>query len=109
MNNLENNGKLTLGESLVSVNGKYTLILQSHDGNLVLYEGKKVLWNAITENKDAQEAKMQTDGNFVIYNSKNEPIFASNTQGNTGAFLLLTDEGTITIISHDKSLWTRPE
>ncbi len=109
MNILDNNGKLTLGQSLTAFDNKYSLTLQKSDGNLVLYEGTTSLWNAGTENKGAQEAIMQTDGNFVIYDGSKNSLWDSGTAGNTGAFLLLTDQGTIVINNGHEVIWTRPQ
>ena len=58
-------------ESVSSLSGRYTLVLQG-DGNLVLYKnfkdgGRRPLWASGTEGKPAQICAMQDDGNLVLY------------------------------------------
>jgi hypothetical protein len=40
---------------------------------------------------------MQTDGNFVIYNKLNKPVWASNTEWNTGAYLNVQPDGNLVV------------
>jgi hypothetical protein len=42
---------------------------------------------------------MQSDGNLVVYDSTNHPVWASNTAGHSGAFLSLSDSGQLSIES----------
>lgn len=49
---------------------------------------------------------MQLDGNLVIYDAHDKPLWATNTDGNPGAFLRLQPDGTIVILSSNgKLLW----
>jgi hypothetical protein len=70
---------LNIGEKLVSVDGKYTLFMQS-DGNLVLYptscfaandcNASTALWDCLKGKKSADgphHADLQWDGNLVVY------------------------------------------
>src|ERR1700758_2173558 len=69
---------------LYSENGVFRVILQ-RDGNLVVYDSQnKALWGSGTNGKAVRRCTMQTDGNLVIY-GYNDPIWASNTNGNPGA------------------------
>lgn len=64
---------------LISENGLYELVLQEHDGNLVLYEinSKEPLpvFASNTQNSKVESAVFQEDGNFVLYeNGANRKI-----------------------------------
>jgi len=49
---------------------------------------------------------MQTDGNFVVYDSTGRPVWASNTWGHPGAGLVVQDDGNTVIYSTGSSpLW----
>lgn len=93
---------LAVNSQLISNNGKYQLILQS-DGNLVLYRlsDRHPLWASNTYGKTAVTAIMQTDGNFVIYDSQNHPLWASGTNGKGGVSLILQDDGNLVIYKQD--------
>lgn len=47
-------------------------------------------------------AKMQTDGNFVLYDPYNNPLWSTGTAGMGGAIILLQDDGNL-VIYHE--LW----
>ena len=88
---------LRKGEQLTSNNRQYRLILQ-HDGNLVLYGGRKEpLWASNTLGRGVEKCLMQTDGNLVIYLYNDQPVWASNTHGKPGSFLLLQNDGNLVI------------
>ena len=44
-----------------------------------------------------REFIMQTDGNLVLYDTSGQPHWASNTQGNPGAFLNVQDDGNLVV------------
>lgn len=83
------------GQSLLSKNSDYELRMQG-DGNLVLYQGRRVLWSSRTDRRPGAVCIMQGDGNLVIYLSK-KPIWASNTQGNPGSHLEVQNDGNVVI------------
>ncbi|MFM8295753.1 MAG: hypothetical protein ACKN9E_14565, partial [Microcystaceae cyanobacterium] len=94
--------------TLTFTNNNYQLTLQQ-DGNLVLTNALgTILWSTGTSGKGVVQALMQTDGNFVLYNQvqpTNQPGSASNavwsteTSKNPGAYLSLTNNGTLAILS----------
>ena len=50
---------------------------------------------------------MQGDGNFVIYTSTGTPLWASNTAGNTGAYLTVQNDGNAVVYSASgAALWS---
>ena len=49
---------------------------------------------------------MQGDGNFVVYRRNGEPLWASGTEGNCGAWLAMQDDGNLVVYSAAGSpLW----
>ena len=103
-----NPGQQLLGannEKLFSPSGEYFLVMQS-DGNLVLYKvgtgatgenSNKPLWASQTNGKGGVVAKMQGDGNFVVYTADNHPVWASNTNGEGNSFVRMQDDGNLVI------------
>ena len=94
--------ELKHGESIRSNNEKYQLSQQA-DGNLVLYDVREgePIWNAETVNQPVKRLVMQGDGNLVQYDWHDEykqEYFQSNTNGNHGAYLVLTDLGELKIV-----------
>ena len=68
----------------MSENGAYILSLQEADGNLCIYKyanGKQgsFVWGSMKSGFKNAKLTMQTDGNLVVYNDKNESQWASNT------------------------------
>ncbi|MEY9855520.1 hypothetical protein ABH935_001124 [Catenulispora sp. GAS73] len=100
------NQQLTVNQSTLSCDGRFTLILQG-DGNLVLYQGSTPLWASNTVGKASARAIMQGDGNFVIYDGNGSPLWASNTAGNNGAYLTVQNDGnTVIFSSSGATLWS---
>jgi hypothetical protein len=101
-----NSGDFLLpGQSRQSGDGRFRLVYQV-DGNLVLYQGSNPLWATATYGTTPGFVAMQTDGNFVVYDSTGRPVWASNTWGHPGAGLLIQDDGNTVIYSTGSSpLW----
>ena len=87
------------GESLKSLNGKYTFILQ-FDGNLVLYCGGRKLWETKTVSADIYALYFQFNGNLVIRNKDLSAAWVSNTVDSSANLLLIQDDGNV-VISND--------
>ena len=92
-----------------SASENLSLVMQS-DGNLVLYQNWVALWYTGTWGQNCGSnqcfAAFQPDGNFVVYNGST-PLWNSQTAGNPGATLVLTDQlPHIEILSTSQSvLW----
>ncbi|MGH7488575.1 MAG: hypothetical protein ACREMY_23695, partial [bacterium] len=98
-------GVLTAGQvlsTLTSPDGRFQLIHQSSDGNVVLYQGSTPLW--ASGQAGASYAVMQDDGNFVLYTSAGIPTWHSNTWGNPGAYLTVRNDGSAVILAPDGTL-----
>jgi hypothetical protein len=93
---LPSGSMLHAGQLLTSPTGRYKLVMQG-DGNLVEYgPGASVMWAAGTNPKGSY-ANMQADGNLVVYSATNQALFSSQTPGDDGAFLVLSDFGFLTL------------
>lgn len=103
---LPNQGLLA-NQSIQSGNGAYKLTFQG-DGNLVLYSGGKAKWASNTNGESPQCAIMQSDGNFVVYNSSMQAKWTSNTRAdaNLGSRLIIQNDGNLVIYNtSDQPIW----
>jgi hypothetical protein len=83
----------------------FQLIMQP-DCNLVLYNGPRALWNSGSNGKgNGCHAIMQTYGNFVVYNDRNQPVWACMTQGHPGAFVVMQNDGNLVVYNGSQPLW----
>lgn len=96
----------------VSKGKKFALILQN-DGNLVLYKVKSIssttvtpgecVWASGTSNSalnGSAYAKLQADGNFVIYRNSSTALWHTHTnRSGGGKKLMLSDDGILSVIS----------
>jgi hypothetical protein len=96
---------LSPNKSIISQDGRFTLILQS-DGNLVLYwTGGTAIWSTSTVGRAVTNLFMQdSDGNLVI-NGPDGPVWASNTVGHPGAFLIVQNDGNAVVYEGGTPLW----
>jgi hypothetical protein len=85
------------------------------DGNLVLYEKDtdnendtpNALWATCTMGQDVAFMIMQADGNLVLYNTSEGASWNSGTSGYEGAYLVLGNEGTLSIdYPVGQTIWT---
>ncbi len=104
------NSLMKAGDSVV--NGLVELDMQS-DGNLVVYQmtvgstAKKAIWASNTNGNPGAYARMQDDGNLVVYSTSGRALWASGTNGNAGAYLQLSSQGVLEVdTSSGKSLWS---
>jgi len=99
--------QLNVDDTLTSPSGQYQLILQG-DGNMVLYRlfDHCATWSTGTAGKSSQDARMQTDGNFVLVDTSNNALWSSGTDGNDGANIRLQDDGNLVLSLNDIALWT---
>jgi len=87
------------------VNGAHTLAMQT-DGNLVEFDGTTSIWTSGTSGNPGAYCTMQSDGNFVVYNSAGGALWASGTSGNPGAYVTLQIDGNVVVYSSGNSaLW----
>lgn len=93
-----NHDKILIGDCVIpagywvmSGDNRVKLIMQK-DGNLVLraVEGDRPLWSTHTVGSN-NYAKMQADGNFVVYAPGGRPLWATATQGFGNALAIQAD------------------
>ena len=99
------NTQLLHGESLTSWNRQFTFVHQ-HDGNVVLYQGKRALWSTNTCGRSTTHLTMQSDGNLVLYNGI-IPVWASNTWHSGANFFIVQDDGNICLYDGNQAKWAR--
>jgi hypothetical protein len=101
--------ELQLNEAWVSPNGATFLRLQQ-DRNLVVYKVSTggsfpAVFQAPNAFGNGNTAIMQEDGNFVLYDQTNNPVWASGTSGNPGAVLAVQDDGNVVVYLNGNPLW----
>jgi hypothetical protein len=87
---------MQVNQCIISPKGQYLLLLNS-GGPLFIYDLAHNVgtWGAPGSNNGGNTASLQSDGNFVVYNSSNTALWSSGTSG-TGANLLdMEDDGRI--------------
>lgn len=94
------------GEWIQSNDGRFEFVYQG-DGNLVLYQQGSPIWHTGTHGRAAGQVVMQHDGNFVMYDVNNVPIWSSDgSYGHAGAWLIVQDDGNVVIYSNEGiALW----
>lgn len=101
-NTLLSKERLYAGEYLCSENGEFMFGLRD-DGDLALWSEDATLWSAGTSG--ASYLHMQLLGNLVVYDENIQPLWASNTSGNQGAYLTLEDDGRAIVWLAGENLW----
>jgi hypothetical protein len=100
--------ELGLNIAWVSGNGRAILRLQQ-DRNLVLYKDTGGSFSPVFQAPNAfgngNTAIMQDDGNFVLYDQNNQPVWASGTAGNPGADLAVQEDGNLVVYLNGNALW----
>ncbi len=86
--------------------GKHYRLWFTPDGNLQHWNvaNNGVVWESRTR---GEKLAMQADGNLTIYDVEGKCIWASDTIGNPGAYLVAQDDGNLIICSADQRrvLW----
>jgi hypothetical protein len=99
--------RLTVGQTLVSTNRRYRLLMQS-DGNLVLYDdvARTAPWASNTGGISPGYALLQGDGNFVVYDAQAVGRWGSNTVGYPNSRLVLQNDGNLVLYaSNGQATW----
>lgn len=106
-NRLPEDGTLKRGESLVSNNGKYRLIMENNSGNVSLRRtaDNKVLWARVTKGRGV-DLHLQKDGNLILRGAKRKPLWTTRTAGHKGTLLELQDDGNLVLYARGRrALW----
>jgi subtilase family serine protease len=96
------------GNSVNSCDGRFTLTMQTSDGNLVLsWKGHGSLWSSKTAGNPLAYAVMQDDGNFVVYSKAKKALWNSKTAKNPGSYFELQNDGNLVVYNPDRiALWS---
>jgi hypothetical protein len=82
-----------------------TKVLLQADGDLVVIdELGAVRWRAGTAGR-GHHAVFQNDGHFVVYDAGQRPLWSSGTAGHSGAVLVLSTDGNVSILQNGVVLW----
>ncbi|MGF1426309.1 ricin-type beta-trefoil lectin domain protein [Kitasatospora sp. LaBMicrA B282] len=98
-------GTLASGQEIDSATSR--LVMQP-DGNLVLYpddEPNHALWASGTFNHPGATATLQSDGNFVVYDTNHTALWSSQTFGTTH-LRVQDDRNMVVYDTTNKPLWT---
>lgn len=82
-----------------SINAKKARLRMQTDGNFVLYDENNKARWATMTFGSNYHAVFQGDGNLVVYTSADKPVWASNTGGYNGSILRLQGDGNMVIYS----------
>lgn len=87
---------------LISENREYYAQFQG-DSNFVVYStrGGVAKWATKTQGKCVKRLYMQDDGNLVFIDCNHHSIWSSGTNGYPGAYLKLTNNGSLIIYTSD--------
>lgn len=99
--------ELSRGQSVDSADNRFQFVLQT-DGNLVLYYRSTgvVLWASGTNGRTVTHARMQGDGNLVLYNGRTA-VWSTRTAGNPGAQLVVQNDGNVVLYrTNGRAVWS---
>jgi cytoskeletal protein RodZ len=88
-----------------SLNAKKARLRMQSDGNFVLYDENNKARWATNTFGSNFHAVFQADGNLVVYTSSNQAVWASQTEGHNGAILRLQGDGNLVIYSGSTPIW----
>jgi hypothetical protein len=95
---------LTGGQYIVNGNGE---MVMGTDGNLVVDACGYGIWATGTVNHPGAYAKMQSDGNFVVYSSSGSALWNSGTANHPGAYVTIQpDTNAVVYSSTGSALWS---
>jgi hypothetical protein len=104
---LKPNNSLERGEFVFSPSGNYQVGL-TFAGDLELQDNSSnTLWSAGLSG--GNQCFMQGDGNMVVRDVNNKPLFSTNTINKKGAKFVVSDAGDAAILLDGVTLWRRGE
>ncbi|MFJ3789571.1 FG-GAP-like repeat-containing protein [Kitasatospora sp. NPDC090091] len=87
--------------------GASKLVMQT-DGNLVLTRAGKTLWASNTAGNAGAVARMQADGNLVVYSADgSRTLWSAGTEGKANAYAMVLEHGVLVIYNAvGQGIWT---
>ncbi|SEN10632.1 hypothetical protein SAMN02800694_2790 [Luteibacter sp. UNCMF331Sha3.1] len=101
---LHANESVTPARPLTSCSGLVSLKV-ADDGEVAVWRGTTSLYAAGTKGIVPGAVGMQGDGNFVVYDVKGVPRWATGTAGHPGAYFNVRNDGTAQVVSGSTVLW----
>jgi hypothetical protein len=95
---------LVRGEIVASCDGQVTLAM-GDDGNLTLARGGEPVWTSETTGAGVV-AVLEDDGELVVFDDENEPVFTTATKGFADASATLGGDGLAVIADDGTPLWS---
>ena len=94
------------GAVLTSSDGRFQLILQGSDGNLVIYKQGVAIW--AIGGRDDDFLVNQGDGNVVIYRTHGGAVWSTGTGGQGGSTLVMQSDGNLVLYrgSDGRPIWS---
>ena len=92
------------GESVASCDGQVTLAM-GDDGNLTLARGGAPVWTSETTGAGVV-AVLEDDGELVVFDDENEPVFTTQTKGFADASATLGGDGLAIFADDGTPLWS---
>jgi hypothetical protein len=93
------------GQGVRSCNGRAFFVHQG-DGNIVLYDGGRVLAASNIMDSSSNVLTMQSDGNLVEYSRDGRVIWSSNSSGHNGGELRVEDDCRVAIYDRNgRAFW----
>jgi hypothetical protein len=96
--------KLTAGQELKSSNGKYKAVMQG-DGNFVVYDGGRAIWNTHTSGLSGAYFIFQNDGNLVVYKGGSAK-WNSGTPRKKATKLIMQNDGNLVLYNGNRPTWS---
>ena len=99
----------TSHSSAKSCDGRFTLSLATDGALTQTKSGTGTIWSANTKGSFAVAARMQSDGNFVLYRgfvgAPENVVWATTTWGQSGALLKIQDDSNLVIYNGSRPIW----
>jgi hypothetical protein len=99
------NGTLAAGQSLLSPDGHFRVLMKP-DGNLVeSINGGRTLWSTGTYSHPGSRAFMQVNGDLAVYDTANDVVWSSNSTTAGCPRLIIQDDGNLVIYA-TAAIWS---
>ncbi|MFF4526357.1 mannose-binding protein [Streptomyces bluensis] len=100
---------VSAGSQLVSGQSWWTnriRMTMQGDGNLVVYNEDNDPIWAAGVFGENHKVRFQKDGNLVVYTADDRPVWASQTNGHEGAKLVLRTDGKVAVVDGNTTIWS---
>ncbi len=100
---------LFAGQTLASPDGHYILAMQTN-GDLVLYLHNggfsvRPVWHSGTEGDAGDRAVLQSNGNLVLYDARNQALWSTNTSTAGCTNLIVQEDGNLVLYNRSRAVW----